>query len=256
MGFTKEQKQAFIKLYDAAVLCKDTDTMLVKIKDDMIELLMKANEAKIKHVPCKSMVPHPKNRGGSKMQYHKIYSKGSKIVSVGVSLTKCGPDAAVCFEDDPLTKAIAKAWVPHSKTSKHFANFEEDVIEYGSVGCGHWNQFLCCIADGCEVPKSFQASLCEPGRTKLDEDRLCRSQPLLRQLLRDGLRATCIKSSVEKTFPMLPNILQKALNVEHHIGEGTVLFDDDVMYKQGASVGEVAFDIQIEYNQNQPKVYR
>ena len=203
--------------------------MLVKLKDDMIQLLMDAGEARIKHVHCKAMVPHPKNRGGSKMQYQKIYLKGSKIITVGVSLTKCGPDAAVAFEENPQTKVMAHAHRALCKTSKHFASYEE-TVECGSVGCGHWNQFLACIHDGCEVPKEYQGKLCEPGRTTLDADRLSKRQPVLRQLLNDGLRVTVIKHDIETAFPKLPSIFQKALNVEHHIGEGALYVFIDPLF--------------------------
>ena len=219
MGFTTEQETKFDAMYKSAQGLKADDTMLVKLKDDMIKIMLAANEAKVKTVHCKSMAPHPKNRGGSKMQYQKIYAKGAKIIKVGVSLTKCGPDAAVAFQDDPTTKAIAKTHVAHCKTSEHFAQYD-DSIECGSVGCGHWNQFIACIHDGCEVPREFQAKLCEKGRTKLDADRLCRDQPVLRALVDDGLKVTVVRYTIEKKYPKLPNIFQKALNVEHHIGEG------------------------------------
>jgi hypothetical protein len=219
MVFTKEQRSAFAKTYDQAHQCKESDTMLVKLKDEMIKMLLTAGEAKVKHVHCKSMAPHPQNRGNSKIQYQKIYLKGSKIISVGVSLTKCGPDAAVAFEENPKTKHITKSHIAHCKTSKHFAQYDE-TIECGSVGCGHWNQMLACIHDSCEVPKEFQKKLCEQGRTTLDADRLCRSQPVLRGLLDDGLKVTVIRYAIEEEFPKLPSVIQKALNIEHHIGEG------------------------------------
>jgi len=88
MGFTPEAKERFTVLYTNA--CSAKDTMLVKIKDDMCELLKNAGEGRVKHVHCKSMAPHTKNRGGSKMQFRKIFEKGSNIMSVGISLAKCG----------------------------------------------------------------------------------------------------------------------------------------------------------------------
>ena len=35
-----------------------------------------------------------------------------------------------------------------------------------------------------------------------------------------GLRWTVITYVIEKEFPRLPQIFQRALNVEHHVGEG------------------------------------
>ena len=139
-----------------------------------------------------------------------------------MSLAKCSPDAAVAFDENPKTKHVTKQHVALCKTSPHFANYDEISIECGSVGCGHWNQFLACIIDGCEVPKQFQKILCEPGCTTLDADRLCRTQPALRTLIDRGLAVTCIRAEIEEEFPKLPLIFQKALSVEHHIGEDSV----------------------------------
>jgi hypothetical protein len=125
----------------------------------------------------------------------------------------------VAFEDNPHTKVMMKTHMDLCKSSKHYAKYDEH-IECGSVGCGHWNQFLACIWDGCEVPPQFQSKLCEQGRTKLDKDRLCKTQPVLKELLEDGLKVTVIRHTIETEYPKLPDILQKALNVEHHIGEG------------------------------------
>jgi hypothetical protein len=72
MPFTAEQKKTFTALYDTAVNSKHEEAMLVKLKDDMIAVLTSAGEARVKHVHCKAMVPHPKNRGGSKMQMMEI----------------------------------------------------------------------------------------------------------------------------------------------------------------------------------------
>ena len=41
----------------------------------------------------------------------------------------------------------------------------------------------------------------------------------------DGLKFIMIDSIVEKEFPELANIFQKALNIEHHIGEGSINVD-------------------------------
>ena len=120
-----------------------------------------------------------------------------------------------------MDKKIAHEFIKLCSSSKHYASYTDaDVVEAGSVGCGHWNQFLACIIDKAQVPEPFVAKLCESGRQHLDGDRLCRDQPALRQLIDHGLQFTVIKHSKEIEYPQLPNILQKALNVEHHIGEG------------------------------------
>ena len=221
MGFSSESLEEFKALYQAAITAEDT--RLVQLKDTMLKLLVDNAEARVKLVQPKAMVPHPKNRGGSKMQWSKIYEKGSKIINVGVSLAECGPNKAVAFEEDHKSRNMARAHIALCKTSPYYALYEDpDLVEVGSVGCGHWNRMLACILDRRPVPPKYQAKLCEAGKTHLDPDRLSRDQPALKHLLECGLKTTVIKKSIEDRFPALPNLLQKALNVEHHIGEGPV----------------------------------
>ena len=157
------------------------------------------------------------------MQWTTIFAKGEKIMNVGVSLAACGPDRAIAFEETE-SYASAKAHQELCKTSVHYPVYDDiEAVEGCTVGCGHLNQFLACIECGTPVPEKHQASLCEPGRPFLDKDRLCRDQPALQHLMTNGLRFTKIKRSVEKEFTALPHIFQKALNVEHHIGEGDLL---------------------------------
>ena len=54
----------------------------------------------------------------------------------------------------------------------------------------------------------------------MDSARLCKDQPVLKSILETGLKWTVIGSDMEMQFPKLPHLIQKSLNVEHHIGEG------------------------------------
>ena len=222
MGFTVQQKAEFTELYNSACMAGGSeDRRLVQLKDQMVPLLVAANEARLKYVHPKALVPHIKNRGGSKMQWAKIFKKGAKIIKVGVSLGECGPSKAIAFEDDP-SRTMALEHIKLCKTSPHYADYTDpEIVEGGSVGCGHWNQFLACIIDKKPVPLDLQKVLCESGNPNLDPERLSRDQPVLKPLLTTGLQVTMIKRSIEVDFPQLPHILQKALNVEHNIGEGS-----------------------------------
>ena len=68
MPFTDPQEQAFSELYRKAV-AMDQDAKLVQLTDTMIALLLEAGEASIKHLHCKTVIPHHMNRGGAMMQY-------------------------------------------------------------------------------------------------------------------------------------------------------------------------------------------
>ena len=104
------------------------------------------------------------------------------------------------------------------------ATFDSTSVEACSVGCGHLNQFLAAIVEECEVPNEFHGNtdlFKAPGGTKLDKHLLCKSQGAeLASTLDNGLKWTYIPYKFEQLYPKLPDVIQKALNVEHHIGEG------------------------------------
>ena len=231
MGLSPPDLAQFNTYYNLATqqIGKGDDTSqrskarLRQLMDQMVDLLKGAGLAHEKGMHCKSIVPHISNRGKSKMQWSKIYGKGAKIIKVGVSLNECGPNKAFAFYEDPLDKKSAKAHIELCKTSPHYPTYGNvDTVDGGSVGCGHWNQFLACVHDSRPVPARHVEELCEEGNPCLDGVRLTREQPSLGGILLDGLRFTMVLASVEKAYPQLPNMIQKALNIEHHIGEGSM----------------------------------
>ena len=227
MGFTQAQRAKFDALYKTATMAvEEKDVAQARMRqllDQMMAILEEAGVSQLRYMHPKSIVPHIGNRGGSKMQWQKIYEKMAKIISVGVSLKECGPNKAIAFAEDPYNKHSGKAHIELCRTSPHYALYTDiDMVEGGSVGCGHWNQSLACIQDSRPVPEKWLKKLCEEGNPCLDAARLGRDQPDLRKLLQDGLRFTMIPNWVEKQYPLLPHVFQKALNIEHNIGEGLI----------------------------------
>ena len=220
MPWTAAAKQEFSEIYRAACTATD-DAKLVQTKDRMLKILKDVSLSEEKYLKPKKVVPHIANRGGSKMQWQKVFAKTSKIVTVGVSKAACGSDRAVCFLLLESDRRSATAHVDLCKTSPHWAKYiDASIVDGASVGCGHWNQGLAAIEDEVMVPEEFRDKLCEAGKTHLDKDRLAKAQPVLGEILDTGLKWCCIRAEVAIEFPQVPNILQKALNVEHHIGEG------------------------------------
>ena len=100
-------------------------------------------------------------------------------------------------------------------------------IRYGSLGGGHLNQFLTSVNARCPTSEEF---LWEHMGTRIvDKVRLCASDPVLDDLCHNGLTWTIIPHSIGSAFPLLADMVQKALNVEHHIGEGETW--DQVMHQ-------------------------
>ena len=235
MGFTAEDKSTFEELYQEAGAVKD-DLKIVRLVDRMLEVLVASGEAHVKHIDATRVVPHKANRSGSIMEVGKVYTKGSKIMGVGFSLARCDHKRAIAFQVKPGDDRDIKAFVDYANGSPHLADFDSASVEACSVGCGHLNQFLAAVSTECEVPLAFHEhcdlfgarsdasmpfDLKTRGGTKLDKHRLCKSQGAqFSSTLELGLKWTCIPYKFEQLYPKLPHYIQKALNSEHHIGEG------------------------------------
>ena len=112
MGFTAEQCKAFEACYNKLVQIADDDQKLVQHVDTMVELMIKGGEATVKHIHCKSVVPHPKNRNSTLMSHRKVFIKGGKILGVGFSVGRCSPKQAIAFQRNPA------CFVPLRQTCK------------------------------------------------------------------------------------------------------------------------------------------
>lgn len=220
MGFTAEQRSLFASNYKK--LESQSDDKIVLLIDKMLQLMIDAGEAQVKHIHSKSVVPHKANRDGALMLARKMYQKGSKILGVGFSLNKCDPRRAVAFQSKVASDV--SRFLDHANPNPHFATFDKDMVEAGSVGCGHLNQFLAAIFDEVEVPPEFTSPdchLCQFGHTKFNKRHICENGGKDLELALDkGLQWTWIPYKFEAEFPKFPHFIQKALNIEHHIGEG------------------------------------
>ena len=231
MPFTKEQREKFSKVYEKSI--KMEDAKIVQSCTTMLQILKEAAMSQEKRLSVKSVVPHDENRGGALMKAQDVYRKLSKILSVGVSLDKCDPCRAIAFGRNPKNDRMSSKWLKHSTDNPHFATFDDTTIEAGSVGCGHLNQGLACIFDECLIPSSCT----EIGEGRLDRHALCKNDPVLQDVLANGLTWTLIHYSIQDEFPKLPGMLQRALNVEHHIGEGET-WDEQLLGIAQSIVGQ------------------
>ncbi len=207
----------FEKLYNQALACKDGDTKIVKLFDQMLTILILSGEAVEMELPPKMAGIHKANRFGKLMVHRTVHKKGAKIVRVGFSWKLCGPDKAVAFEDDPETRSCERVTIELTSSSDRFATYTPGNVKVGSVGCGHLNQFLASVGDN--VPTD-EASLCEHGGSTMSSTLLCAKDEGLKKAVNTGLRWTVVNHGIEKDYPMLPSIFQRALNVEHHVGQG------------------------------------
>ena len=219
MGFSDEQKKLFDACYAKAKSCND-ESKLVKLVYTMLDILKKADESYEIVIPPKSMGIHPQNRSGKKMKDAKMQKKGVKIHRVGFARQLCGPDRAIGFEDHPTKKPCEQHTIIVTKSSKMFGSYKQGSVRGGSVGCSHLNQWLHAANSGAECPFP---ELCDVGKNTMSKYIIVADNDDLRAAMDVGLTWTMIKWSIEVDYPALPSILQRGLNVEHHVGEGELL---------------------------------
>ena len=139
------------------------------------------------------------------MQEKKMYQKGAKILGVGFSLTKCDPTRAVAFQLHPLSTHTLDKFMAVTSTSPVLANFDPQLIECASVGCGHLNQFLAAVHDELVVPEEFKNNedlMGKGGGHKLDKLNIIkRDGKDLGMVLERGLEWTVVNYRIEVKFP-------------------------------------------------------
>ena len=216
MPLSSEDRRIFTKLYDAVVACDD-EAKLVRTVYLMIDILRASNTGYEMQIKPLMMGVHPANRGGKKMAGVKMHRKGAKITKLGFSFKLCPPTKAICFEDSPETKAIETATIELTSSSELFATYEKGCVKAGSVGCGHLNQFLAAVLQGVPTPEK---SLTDGSSDRISRRMIEEGNEDVKVALNLGLTWFVVPWEIEKEFPRLPDIFQRALNVEHHVGEG------------------------------------
>ena len=243
MPFSTEQKRLFDLMYTKACDLRD-ENKLVTLLFQMLELLQKADEAYVAYVLPLHMGIHPKNRGGKRMSPLAMQKKGHKIYVVGFTPKLCGPDRAIAFEVDPASKHIEKHTLQITSASESFAQYRPGTLRGGSVGCGHLNQWLAAV--GCGAKTDFK-DLCDPGKSHIPPRLVTEGKDALKNAVNFGLEWLMIRSGIEKDYPEVPSIIQRALNIEHHVGEGSSEpSDNDIRWKNRSNLLITIFDARID----------
>ena len=216
MPFTPDQKAAFEANYAKAKALKEGGK-LVQLVYTMIDLSRKGEMGNDVQVPPHQMGIHPKNRQGKKMIATTMQKKGNKITNVGFRNQLCGPDRAIAFEVTPLSNHIEAHTLAVTSASPMFATYGAGVVRGGSCGCGHLNQWLAAVRHGAETSYT---DLCDKGETRLRAGIVTKGNPEYEKAVQEGITWFMFKYQMEDQYPELPSIIQRALNIEHHVGEG------------------------------------
>ena len=204
----------FDALYSQATT--SDNNKIVQIADKLLTILKENGQSSVIRLNNAAIGVHPANRGGKLLSIADVHSKGSAICAAGFAFRHCGPDRAVAFEIDPTNNHIQSA-TQRLTGSDNFPTIDPATIKVGTVGCSHLAQFLNCVAG--EV-KTHETSLCRPGETHISRSHLVDNDAVLGVAINEGLSWTVINWQMEEQYPLLPDLLSRSLNVEHHIARG------------------------------------
>ena len=211
----EDLKREFESIYNEAVNeHKTQEAEIVSAVLTLIDILKKDNGAYENEVPPRQVGIHPSNRGGKKMMAITFQKKGNKVSKAGFTLKLVGPDKAIAFEANGTDVENHTLWIA---AEPGFGNYSRNAIRIGSCGCSHINQWLMAVSSNA---KCLFKEFAEPGTDKYNIRIRKTTNKELAHALEWGLKWTIIKSSAATTYKELPALIQRALNVEHHIGEG------------------------------------
>ena len=178
---------------------------IVSVLDRVLELLEADGLVRrFVHIHPKQVGVHPSNRYGYGVSAATCHSLGAKIIAMGFSWAACA--LALCIADGSGRK-IAKFTCEMQNKSTKFGRSSQAEIQYGSLSCGHTNQFLVACLDGVETDEE---SLAINGRISTDKITAGVHGPKMNEALAKGLKWTVVDSRVEDMYPKFPNLAQRA----------------------------------------------
>ena len=215
----QETYAAFQAAYESSMGASPEATAhIVANYEIMMDSLVKSLLIQTRVLPADNVGVHAQNRGGTCMSGQVFMAKGRKIVEVGTSTRLCGPERCVAMEDIPGINATYDRMERMAEGCPMFGRPSKKLIKYGSLGSSHLNQFIHAVCEG--RPTLEEMLWTATGDKVIDHDRLWKNDSVLKDLCRTGLTWTIIPHEIGTMFPFLANMVQKALNTEHHIGEG------------------------------------
>ena len=152
----------------------------------------------------KDTLTHPANRGGSLLNSNDVWSKGLRMLGIGVqpSMLQSG---AVCFELSNVKEkrdaqiAANVALVENSNNSLAPVNGQERFL---TVATSHTAAFCKAVDHGCKP---------EPNGSSID----CKIHSGLQELCSQGWPYFVLKAEVEEQWPTLPAFIQVSMNASN-----------------------------------------
>lgn len=192
----------------------DSDKVgIVATKDLLVKTALESGLAYKLQLPAKFVGVHPTNRNGEGLEANRVHSRGALILQAGWSWAAIDSNS-IAIEDCPVKKHVARFTCDLCGLSEKFAAYKPEEVKVGSLGAGHANHWLACVAEGvpCSTP-----GISEEGKMSAA---LCCQDLGVKEAVEKGLRWTILRHEVESEFPMVPNIIQGALNAQASAHEG------------------------------------
>ena len=159
---------------------------------------------------------HKVNRYGFGVSWARFHRLGAKIARLGYS--KAAASSVICIEEDDQG-SNAEFTVNIQKTADQYGKQQKHQIKYASLGGGHLNQLS--VALDCEVP-CHHANISVNGH--MSKDLVCSKDPVWKDVLENGQPWTVLHKDLDKTYPKLCNLIQRARNAvsQNHSPEAII----------------------------------
>ena len=189
------------------------NTQVVRYKDDIVSLCTEHRYGSYRRWHCKQIACHPKNRDNQGIHLKRAHSRISRIKMAGCSEDALRPNR-IAIEDNPFTKHIEKFNVDISAQHEEYAQYRKGEVEAGTLGASHTNHGMAQLYDQrpCDVE-----GISEMG---IMSHNLCFQDELLKKYTLEGMDWFTIKWEIEEVFPLVPIIIQAALNTVTQMTEG------------------------------------
>ena len=186
---SNQEKSAIVGALDEVLKLLDGDGFLSKLQ-----------------IPPKKVGVHPKNRYGFGVHANNVHRLGAQIVAMGWSWAACA--LAICVGETGR-RSISSFTTELQRGTKKLGKSNPNEIEYGSLACGHSNQFLVACLDG--VPTD-QPTLAGPdGCISMEKVLSTDKYGHMKEALEKGMNWQIIDPRAEEIYgPALPNLVQRA----------------------------------------------
>ena len=160
------------------------------------------------------MLCHPCNRGGLGINGFRAHRNAAKVYRIGGDMQELHKAAAFELSSDPARKATQTTcnirWVNAADGLLAPINGSERFL---TISCGHTTAWCRAVNARCRTPEQTLPQL----SGGIDPEGIAHNDKQIGRMLKAGWEVEVFPASVEKRWPMLPDIGQQALNAGQNV---------------------------------------